>query len=213
LSGLQTGQFLLGCVVIPSLCGKLSRRSIGFDTIRRLGPALKCANSLILVVLCYTNAAVALPQIFAEPDWGFLVIVGAATLGLCLLTFASGWVLARMLNVDSSRRRSLMFGLGMNNNGSGDSARRYFAECIAVRHFARAGLQLGSASRCRESALAIVAKNRPAVRRRGAADQLTAIDNDLVLFIVRRLTATAATAGAVVTYWFATDVTSPRWAV
>ena len=35
------------------------------------------------------------------------------------LAFGSGWLLARCLKVDSSERSALIFGLGMNNNGTG----------------------------------------------------------------------------------------------
>jgi BASS family bile acid:Na+ symporter len=44
-----------------------------------------------------------------------LVIV----LALCISAFSSGYLLANVSRVSDSERVSLMFGLGMNNNGAG----------------------------------------------------------------------------------------------
>ena len=55
----------------------------------------------------------------ADPDWDFLGVILAITVALCMLAFASGYWLARLLKADDAQRTSLMFGLGMNNNGTG----------------------------------------------------------------------------------------------
>ena len=39
--------------------------------------------------------------------------------GLCTLTFAAGHTIGRLVGADRSQRVALMFGLGMNNNGTG----------------------------------------------------------------------------------------------
>ncbi len=82
-------------------------------------PRLKLFNSFILLLLNYANASLSLPQAIANPDWDFLAAILAITLGLCSLGFGAGWVISRFLKVDDARRTSLMFGLGMNNNGTG----------------------------------------------------------------------------------------------
>jgi BASS family bile acid:Na+ symporter len=69
--------------------------------------------------LNYSNAAVSLPQMIAEPDWDFLAVVVLIVTTLCVLAFAAGWLIARWVGADCSRRVSLMFGLGLNNNGTG----------------------------------------------------------------------------------------------
>jgi BASS family bile acid:Na+ symporter len=119
LGGNQTGAFLLLCVVLPSLAGILMRQLAGRDRIARAKPVLKLANALILLFLCYANAAVALPQVVANPDWDFLLVVLGVAFALCGTAFAAGWALARWLKTDEPQQRSLMFGLGMNNNGTG----------------------------------------------------------------------------------------------
>ena len=119
MSGAATGSFLLTFVVIPSAGGLLARRVAGSDAVVRLKPLLRLINALVLLFLCYSNAAVALPQVAADPDWDFLALVVASVFSLCLMAFASGWLLAKGLRVNGQDRRALMFGLGMNNNGSG----------------------------------------------------------------------------------------------
>ena len=118
LSG-ETGGFLLAVVVAPSAVGLLVRRVAGDAAAARIKPVLKPVNALVLLLLCYCNAAVALPQVIAEPDWDYLALVGVATSGLCLSAFASGWVLAKWLRASEPDCRSLTFGLGMSNNGTG----------------------------------------------------------------------------------------------
>jgi BASS family bile acid:Na+ symporter len=119
LSGFRTGALLLLCVAVPSFAGLVMRRYLGTQRIARLKPGMRLSNALVLLFLCYTNAAGSLPQVLGQPDWDFLVVVLTGVTCLCLAAFAAGWVLARLLRVDPSQQRSLMFGLGMNNNGTG----------------------------------------------------------------------------------------------
>jgi BASS family bile acid:Na+ symporter len=62
---------------------------------------------------------VSLPQTLAEPAWQFLGTTLAIVFVLCVLAFASGWALARLFKLKRPQRVALMFGLGMNNNGTG----------------------------------------------------------------------------------------------
>ena len=59
----------------PSLAGIVARCLMGDGPIRRIKPGLKLANSIVLLVLCYANAALALPKTFANPDWDFLIVM------------------------------------------------------------------------------------------------------------------------------------------
>ena len=53
------------------------------------------------------------------PDWDFLGAVIVAVVGMCALTFSMGYLLGRLLRADRPQRAALMFGMGMNNNGTG----------------------------------------------------------------------------------------------
>ena len=70
-------------------------------------------------MLVYANAATSLPQSLADPDADFLILTLTVVLGLCLLGFATGWLLGKLSGADTAQQTALMFGLGMNNNGTG----------------------------------------------------------------------------------------------
>jgi bile acid:Na+ symporter, BASS family len=114
-----TGVLLIVCVLLPSIAGIGLRYALTTSRVARLNPTLKLVNSVNLLLLNYSNAAVSLPQAAAEHDWDFLTVIVLIALALCVLAFASGWLVARLLKVDLAARTSLMFALGMNNNGTG----------------------------------------------------------------------------------------------
>ncbi len=111
--------FLLLTVVIPSFLGMTLHFVIGETRLKWVKPHLKLINHINLLLLSYSNAAVALPQAFHKPDWDFLVLIAAITTTLCGAAFAAGWVISRVLKTDTADKAALMFGLGMNNNGTG----------------------------------------------------------------------------------------------
>lgn len=119
LSGHGTPVFLGAFVLLPSLLGMLCRRAAGDGWPEKTPPAVKLTNVGALLVLCYCNAAVSLPEAVANPDPDFVAAMLLLAVGLCVAGFASGWGLARLLGADAGRRNALMFGLGMNNNGTG----------------------------------------------------------------------------------------------
>lgn len=114
-----TGGFLAVCVILPSLLGILVRGAAGAERVNRVKPALKLLNALNLLVLNYSNASVSLPESIANPDPDFVAVILAIVCGLCVLAFGAGWVLSWAFRTDFAQRTSLMFGLGMNNNGTG----------------------------------------------------------------------------------------------
>ena len=114
-----TGGFLAIAVIVPSLLGIVGRRVVGDARITSARPVLKLLNSINLLLLNYANASVSLPQTIADPDWDFLAVILAIVVTLCVVAFAAGWLIACWLKVDLAQRVSLMFGLGMNNNGTG----------------------------------------------------------------------------------------------
>lgn len=114
-----TRTFLLLCVLLPALLGIVFHRLLGEARLAASRLQRKLFNALNLLLLSYSNAAVSLPQAVADPDWDFLAVTLAIVVTLCVLAFASGWLIARLLKTDRGQQASLMFGLGMNNNGTG----------------------------------------------------------------------------------------------
>lgn len=114
-----TGMFLTVCVILPSVLGMMIRTILGETRLAPARPWLKLANAVNLLLLSYSNAALALPQTVARPDPDFLAVTLSITTALCGLAFAAGWLIAKVWGVGPGERASLMFGLGMNNNGTG----------------------------------------------------------------------------------------------
>jgi bile acid:Na+ symporter, BASS family len=119
LAGRDTGTFLIAWVLLPSLLGIVARACLGETRARTVERKLKAVAPLTLLVLCYANAASCLPQALGQPDWDFLAITLVFVGGLCTLTFAAGHLLGQLMGADRRERVALMFGLGMNNNGTG----------------------------------------------------------------------------------------------
>lgn len=119
LSDNGTGLFLATCVLLPSLLGMLTRLLVGEERVKTWLPTVKLVNALDLLLLCYSNAAVSLPEAVANPDPDFVAIMTAFAVGLCAVGFGSGWLVARLLRASEGQRNALIFGLGMNNNGTG----------------------------------------------------------------------------------------------
>jgi BASS family bile acid:Na+ symporter len=119
LEGSGTGALLILCVLLPSVLGLVARPVLGARRVTSAQPVLKLGNSVNLLLLNYANASVSLPQTVAEPDWDFLAVTLVIVVSLCLFAFGAGWGLARLLRSDPAQRTSLMFALGMNNNGTG----------------------------------------------------------------------------------------------
>ncbi len=119
LAAAGTGLFLMLGVALPSAAGLLARRAAGEARAETARPALKVFNALTLLLLCYLNAAVSLPDTVADPDWDLLAVMLGIVTALCATGFGAGWLLGRLLGADRGQRAALMFGLGMNNNGTG----------------------------------------------------------------------------------------------
>jgi CHASE3 domain sensor protein len=68
--------------------------------------------------LIYSNAAASLPKALAQPVGTLLVMLGEAV-SFCIVAFATGWLVARLLRASPAEEASLVFSLGMSNNGTG----------------------------------------------------------------------------------------------
>jgi BASS family bile acid:Na+ symporter len=113
------GDFLAAFVVLPTAAGIAARGLVGSGWVGRHKPAFKAWGSVAVLVLCYANAAASLPQVVRDPDWDFLALVLGAAVGLCVSAFAAGRAVARCLGGGRAEEASLMYGLGMSNNGTG----------------------------------------------------------------------------------------------
>ncbi|HUI19515.1 MAG TPA: bile acid:sodium symporter [Methylocella sp.] len=115
----EVTSFLGLWVILPTLLGVFGRFLAGEILVTRATPYLKLVNYCLLLILNYSNASLTLPSVLAHPDMDFLAIMLLIVLALCVIAFSSGYMLASVSRSGSSERASLVFGLGMNNNGTG----------------------------------------------------------------------------------------------
>ena len=119
LAAYGSGAFLSLWIVLPSTLGLSARFLMPEAQLTTALPGIKLINSVVLLLLNYSNAAVSLPQAIVDRDYDFLAVTVAITAGLCVTAFTAGYGLSRLFKVPSADRSSLMYGLGMNNNGTG----------------------------------------------------------------------------------------------
>ena len=119
LAAYGSGTFLGLWIVLPSLLGLSVRFVAPESQLTAVMPVIKLINAVVLLLLNYSNGSVSLPQAIADRDFDFLAVTLAITIGLCVTAFSSGYGLSRLFKVDDADRVSLMYGLGMNNNGTG----------------------------------------------------------------------------------------------
>ena len=111
--------FLGVWVVLPSLMGLGTRFVVPETRLAGAMPYIKLSNSIILLTLNYSNASVSLPKAIAEHDLDFLAVTLTITTGLCVAGFAAAYGLSCLFKTPEAERVSLMYGLGMSNNGTG----------------------------------------------------------------------------------------------
>ncbi len=120
LSKHGTNAFLILAVVIPSILGILVKLSQKQANSSKAGSsAVKLLNLINLLLLNYSNASLSLPGTIAKPDWDYYILILLVTSVLCLVAFAIGYLIAKLFKSPKADMASLMFGLGMNNNGTG----------------------------------------------------------------------------------------------
>ncbi len=104
--------------IIPAVAaGGAVRWWAGSDRIATFRPHIKLISTVVLVILNYANASLALPGVLANPNWTILATAAAATASICSGGFLAGWLLARAASVEPPIRRAFVFGLGMKNTG------------------------------------------------------------------------------------------------
>ncbi|TFE68698.1 Na+-dependent transporter [Methylacidiphilum sp. Yel] len=112
-------QFLILDIVIPSFLGMFARLISGNGVYEKVIRIIKPLNEINLLVLIYSNAATALPFIIHKPDTDFFLLIGIVVFLLCLIRFHAGQWIGSLFHFGEPTKRSLIYALGMNNNGMG----------------------------------------------------------------------------------------------
>jgi bile acid:Na+ symporter, BASS family len=111
--------FLGVWVIFPSLLGILTNLALSDESSTKILPYAKILNLFVLLLLNYSNASISLPEIIINPDWDFLFLSMVIVSILCGLMFALGFYISKIYSLARAEKISMMFALGMNNNGSG----------------------------------------------------------------------------------------------
>ena len=119
LAGSSAGSFLGVWVILPSLLGIATHRILGGRLAAHLSPYMKIVNSIVLLLLNYSNASLSLPGLIAQPDFDYVAVMLMIVVLLCFSMFGAGYLLSRAFRAERKAMASLIFGLGMNNNGAG----------------------------------------------------------------------------------------------
>ena len=119
LAAYGSGAFVGLWIVPPSVLGLGVRVAVPEARLTAVMPFIKLINAIVLLLLNYSNGSVSLPQAAADRDYDFLAVTLAITTGLRLVAFATGYGLSGLFKLERAERVSLMYGLGMNNNGAG----------------------------------------------------------------------------------------------
>ena len=112
-----SGTFFIVWVILPSLAGMLFNRLAGTAFIERQRSWIRFASSLALLTLNYTNASLALPDLFAQRRWRAVLLAAALAIALQLLGVLTAWVLARVTRQDTQSKTALMFAFSMKHTG------------------------------------------------------------------------------------------------
>ncbi|MDT0453163.1 hypothetical protein [Streptomyces hesseae] len=76
------------------------------------------AKAVNILLLCYTNAAGALGQALAHPDWDLLALALGLSGAVCCLAFYCGRWMSCWTRCDQPDGISLTFATGMNNSSA-----------------------------------------------------------------------------------------------
>ncbi|ABQ29026.1 bile acid:sodium symporter family protein [Acidiphilium cryptum] len=108
---------MLVMVLLPLIIGIGARYTLGAQRIRLVQPVLPMISALLLYALALGLVAKAQPAIARNLDW--VPIIAIVTSILTIINLAVGYLLARLLRLDESNSRAIMFDVGIYNSGLG----------------------------------------------------------------------------------------------
>ncbi len=115
----NTNIFLMLVIFAPVLFGLITYAVINKKLLKKLCPLIKVTNQTCLLVLCYSNASVVLPdKILGNPNIYDLSVTFTFATIFTFLTFMVGWVLSRLIHLTVRDEMSLMFSEGLKNIGA-----------------------------------------------------------------------------------------------
>ncbi len=112
-----SGTFFIVWVILPSLAGMAFNRLVGSQEIERNRNAIRFVSALALLTLNYTNASLAMPQVFQRAAPRMIFFAALLAVALQLLGVATAWLFARVSSLDHESLTALLFAFSMKHTG------------------------------------------------------------------------------------------------
>lgn len=112
-----SGLFFIVWVILPSLAGMIFNRWVGAAEIARQRGAIRLVSAIVLLALNYTNASLAMPQVFERAAPKSILICAGMAIALQLVGVAAAWVMSRTMSLDEPSAIALAFAFSMKHTG------------------------------------------------------------------------------------------------
>ena len=112
-----SGTFFIVWVILPSFAGMAVNRLVGAEAISRQRGTIRLVSALALLTLNYTNASLAMPQVFERNAPAIILVCACCAMALQLLGVATAWGVSRLLTLDRGSAVALTFAFSMKHTG------------------------------------------------------------------------------------------------
>ncbi len=112
-----SGAFFIVWVILPSLAGMLFNRLVGAEGIQKNRGAIRLVSAIALLALNYTNASLAMPQVFERAALQMIALASLLAISLQLLGVLTAWVMSRVIALDKESTIALVFAFSMKHTG------------------------------------------------------------------------------------------------
>lgn len=112
-----SGTFFIVWVILPSLLGMAVNRAAGKQRIASYRGTIRLVSAFALLALNYTNASLAMPQVFERAAPKMILLASLLAISLQLLGVASAWLMSRLMALDRPSAIALVFAYSMKHTG------------------------------------------------------------------------------------------------
>jgi BASS family bile acid:Na+ symporter len=112
-----SGLFFIVWVILPSLAGMVFNRWVGAAEIARNRGAIRLVSAIALLTLNYTNASLAMPQVFERAAPKSILICAGLAIALQLVGVGTAWIVSRWMSLDEPSGIALVFAFSMKHTG------------------------------------------------------------------------------------------------
>ncbi|MCA9261777.1 MAG: bile acid:sodium symporter [Planctomycetales bacterium] len=112
-----SGARFIAWVILPSVVGAVAAWVAGAARIAKLKPWIRLATLVDLLLLNYSNAALALPKVWSDEPGQVVAVAGALAVGISLIGACVGFLVSWAMHVDPATQKSILFSLSMKHTG------------------------------------------------------------------------------------------------